>query len=66
MDAEGNCYIGSADTVFYCFAPDGTVKWSFQTGEIIDSSALLDDQGRASISGSGDANVYCLTARRAG
>lgn len=59
VDAEGNCYIGSADTVFYCFAPDGSVKWRFQTGEIIDSSALLDDQGRVYF-GSGDANVYCL------
>ena len=59
VDVEGNCYIGSADTVFYCFAPDGSVKWRFQTGEIIDSSALLDDQGRVYF-GSGDANVYCL------
>ena len=58
IDADGNCYIGSADTVFYCFRPDGTVKWSIQTGEIIDSSALLDDQGRVYF-GSGDANVYC-------
>ena len=59
VDADGNCYIGSADTVFYCFAPDGSVKWQFQTGEIIDSSALLDDQDRVYF-GSGDANVYCL------
>jgi outer membrane protein assembly factor BamB len=59
VDEEGNCYIGSADTVFYCFAPDGTVKWSVKTGEIIDSSALLDDQGRVYV-GSGDANVYCI------
>lgn len=59
VDASGNCYIGSADTVFYCFAPDGSVKWRYQTGEIIDSSALLDDQGRVYF-GSGDANVYCL------
>ena len=65
VDAEGNCYIGSADTVFYCFAPDGTVKWSFQTGEIIDSSALLDDQGRVYF-GSGDANVYCLNRETGG
>ncbi len=59
IDAAGNCYIGSADTVFYCFAPDGTVKWTVKTGEIIDSSALLDDQGRVYV-GSGDANVYCI------
>lgn len=59
IDAQGNCYIGSADTVFYCLAPDGSVKWSVKTGEIIDSSALLDDQGRVYV-GSGDAYVYCI------
>ena len=59
VDIDGNCYIGSADTTFYCFSPNGSVKWRYQTGEIIDSSALLDDQGRVYF-GSGDANVYCL------
>jgi len=59
IDEAGNCYIGSADTWFYCLRPDGTVKWSVKTGEIIDSSALLDDQGRVYV-GSGDANVYCI------
>ncbi len=59
IDEAGNCYIGSADTWFYCLAPDGTVKWSVKTGEIIDSSALLDDQGRVYV-GSGDALVYCI------
>ena len=65
VDVDGNCYIGSADTVFYCIAPDGSVKWRYQTGEIIDSSALLDDQGRVYF-GSGDANVYCLDRETGG
>jgi outer membrane protein assembly factor BamB len=59
IDANGNCYIGSADTYFYNFNPDGTVKWKLKTGDIIDSSALLDDQGRVYF-GSGDAHVYAL------
>ena len=57
VDGDGNVYVGSADTIFYCFNPDGTVKWSIKTGEIIDSSALLDDEGYVYF-GSGDANVY--------
>ena len=59
VDGDGNVYVGSADTFFYKFAPDGSVVWKIKTGEIIDSSALLDDQGRVYF-GSGDANVYCV------
>ena len=59
IDANGNCYIGSADTWFYNFNPDGTVKWQVKTGDIIDSSALLDDMGRVYF-GSGDTHVYAL------
>lgn len=57
VDGNGNVYVGSADTYFYSFKPDGTVRWAIKTGEIIDSSALLDDQGFVYF-GSGDANVY--------
>jgi outer membrane protein assembly factor BamB len=59
IDADGNCYIGSADTWFYNINPDGSIKWKIKTGEIIDSSALLDDQGRIYV-GSGDTHVYAL------
>ena len=59
VDGKGNAYIGSADTYFYKFAPDGSVLWKFKTGGIIDSSALLDDQGRVCF-GAGDSYVYCL------
>jgi outer membrane protein assembly factor BamB len=59
VDGDGNSYIGSADTYFYKFAPDGSVLWKFKTGGIIDSSALLDDEGRVCF-GAGDSYVYCL------
>ena len=59
IDADGSCYIGSADTYFYKLALDGSVAWKVKTGDIIDSSALLDDQGWVYF-GSGDANVYAL------
>lgn len=59
IDGKGNIYIGSADTYFYRFNPDGTVAWKVKTDGIIDSSALLDDQGRVYF-GSGDSYVYCV------
>jgi outer membrane protein assembly factor BamB len=59
VDGDGNVYIGSADTYFYKFAPDGALVWKFKTGGIIDSSALLDDNGRVYV-GAGDSYVYCL------
>lgn len=59
VDAAGNSYVGSADTYFYKFGPDGSVLWKYKTGGIIDSSALLDDQGRVYV-GAGDSYVYCI------
>ena len=50
---DGTVYIGSADRTFYALTPDGTVRWKEETGEIIDSAALLDDLGRVYF-GSGD------------
>ncbi len=41
VDADGTIYIGSADRNFYAINPDGTERWRFSTGEIIDSAAAL-------------------------
>ncbi|MBP8130637.1 MAG: PQQ-binding-like beta-propeller repeat protein [Candidatus Hydrogenedentes bacterium] len=41
IDGEGTVYFGSADRHFYALNPDGTLKWRFQTGELIDSAAAL-------------------------
>jgi outer membrane protein assembly factor BamB len=57
--ADGTVYVGSADRSFYAINPDGTERWRFPTGEIIDSSALLDDLGRVYF-GSGDGHLYAL------
>lgn len=59
---DGTVYIGSADRFFYALHPDGTVKYKVQTGEIIDSSALLDDEGRVYF-GSGDGVLRALDAQ---
>jgi outer membrane protein assembly factor BamB len=41
IDSDGSIYIGSADHYFYALKPDGTLIWSFETGEIIDSAPAL-------------------------
>ena len=41
IDAHGIVYFGSADHFFYALNPDGSLKWKYETGEIIDSAAAL-------------------------
>ncbi|MGF1506597.1 MAG: PQQ-binding-like beta-propeller repeat protein [Anaerolineae bacterium] len=64
IDSEGNIYIGSADRIFYALAPDGSERWRFETGEIIDSAAALPrtDSAPTVIVPSGDGYIYHLNA----
>jgi outer membrane protein assembly factor BamB len=41
IDEHGVIYVGSADHNFYALNPDGTEKFRFPTGEIIDSAGAL-------------------------
>ncbi|HTX92177.1 MAG TPA: PQQ-binding-like beta-propeller repeat protein [Anaerolineales bacterium] len=41
IDGNGAIYFGSADHFFYALNPDGTLKWKYETGEIIDSAGAL-------------------------
>lgn len=41
IDNRGRVYFGSADHNFYALNPDGSLNWSYTTGEIIDSAAAL-------------------------
>jgi outer membrane protein assembly factor BamB len=41
IDEHGVVYVGSADHNFYALNPDGTEKFRFITGEIIDSAGAL-------------------------
>lgn len=59
---DGTVYIGSADQNYYALNADGTVRWKVVTGEIIDSSGLLDDQGRVYF-GSGDGLLRACDAK---
>jgi outer membrane protein assembly factor BamB len=64
IDAQGTIYVGSADHVFRALRPDGTEKWRFATGEIIDSAAALPSPGadgrRSIVVPSGDGHLYKL------
>jgi outer membrane protein assembly factor BamB len=64
IDEDGTIYIGSADTYFYAINPDGTLKWKFATGDIIDSTAILAADGTIFVP-AGDGYLYALDANGA-
>lgn len=41
IDDKGTVYVGSADHFFYALNADGSLKWKYQTGEIIDSAGRV-------------------------
>jgi outer membrane protein assembly factor BamB len=61
IDSQGVIYFGSADHNFYAINPNGSEKWHFRTGEIIDSAAALpcDPHGTVLVP-SGDGHLYQL------
>lgn len=62
IDDQDNVYVGSADTHFYAIDPKGNLLWKLKTDEIIDSSALLTQEGQHTYLTipSGDGNLYHL------
>ena len=63
IDAHGVIYFGSADHKFYALNADGSEKWHFKTGEIIDSAAALpDDYPGTVLVPSGDGFLYRIDA----
>ncbi|MFW7382086.1 MAG: PQQ-binding-like beta-propeller repeat protein [Oligoflexus sp.] len=64
IDRHQNIYAGSADKNFYVLSPEGQLLWTLQTGEIIDSAAVLTtDQKNLYVTvPSGDGHIYHLNA----
>jgi outer membrane protein assembly factor BamB len=58
---DGTVYIGSQDSYMYAFDQNGNIKWKFQTGDEINSSAVVDKHGNLYF-GSDDNNLYSLNA----
>lgn len=65
IDEAGVAYVGSADHYFYAVNPNGTLRWRFKTGELIDSAGILHrpdpKTGIPAVTfGSGDGILYHL------
>ena len=71
VGGDGAVYFGSADNNFYALNPNGTLRWKYTTGNIIDAAAAISPSQRAVTIGSADETLYDfstspkrLTARR--
>ena len=53
--------MGSGDNNLYAFNPDGTLKWSYTTGEGVLSSPAIGSDGTIYV-GSWDKNLYAIGA----
>ncbi len=66
IGGDGTVYVGSADHNFYAINPNGTEKWRYKTGELIDSAAALHRKDPRTGQGavtfiSGDGFMYHLS-----
>ncbi len=59
VGADGTIYAGGLDFKFYAVNPDGTVKWSYQTGWCVFSSPAIGPEGELYV-GSKDHNLYAF------
>ena len=57
VDENGTIYVGSYNHNFYSINPNGSLKWSFDTGGPVYSSAVIDGEGTIYV-GSGVANEW--------
>ena len=57
--ADGTIYVGSTDGILYALAPNGTVKWGYETGDQIVASPAVGSDGTVYI-GSSDRQLYAL------
>ena len=59
IGTEGTLYVGSKDKKVYAINPDGSLKWSFLTGDDVDSSPAIGTEGTIYV-GSYDEKVYAI------
>ena len=58
---DGTIYVGSHDYKLYAINPNGTKKWEYLTGGIVNSSPAIGNDGTIHV-GSFDKNLYALDA----
>src|SRR4030042_1730312 len=59
LGVDGTIYVGSRDNHLYAINPDGSEKWSFATGNIVDSSPAIGADGTIYV-GSYDGRLYAV------
>ncbi|MFC2006008.1 PQQ-binding-like beta-propeller repeat protein [Chloroflexota bacterium] len=59
IGADGTIYIGSTDKHLHAINPDGSIKWSFPTGDEVNSSPAIALDGTIYV-GSDDNNLYAI------
>lgn len=59
IGTDSTIYVGSYDKNLYAINPDGTLKWKYETGDIIESSPAVGTDGVIYV-GSNDNNVYAI------
>ena len=60
---DGTAYIGSGDSSVYAVNSDGTLKWSYQTGDWVDTVPALNEDETVVYVGSWDNSLYALDAQ---
>jgi len=59
IGADGTIYVGSKDNNLYAINSDGSLKWSFTTGDMVRSSPTIGADGTIYV-GSDDNNLYAI------
>src|SRR3989339_777490 len=59
IGTDSTIYVGSYDSNLYAINPDGTLKWEYKTGDVIESSPAVGTDGVIYV-GSNDNNVYAI------
>lgn len=59
IGTDSTIYVGSYDSNLYAINPDGTLKWKYTTGDVIESSPAVGTDGVIYV-GSNDNKVYAI------
>ena len=62
IDGNGVIYVGSNDNNLTAFHPDGSIKWTFATGNWVDSSPALSKDENTVYVGSWDNFLYAVNS----
>src|SRR3989339_648789 len=61
IGTDSTIYVGSYDSNLYAINPDGSLKWKYTTGDVIESSPAVGTDGVIYV-GSNDNNVYAINS----